>query len=908
MSNTWEYPGSRWWRLDLHVHSPRSYDFKDQPEEHSDSIRRWLEAARDAGIDAIAVTDHNTAEAISLIQDAVSEVDAAPVVFPGVELTANDGCHLLVLMDPSRNQQHVDAVLSRVEVPVDDRGKHTARSPLSIEKILEECGDDVLVIGAHVNGPDGLLQLSGEQRIAVLQNTTLSGVEIQPDLDCESAWLDGSKSVVGRKLSQVWGSDSHSYDSIGQRFTWVKMTKPNLEGLRLALLDGESSLKPARRGDIANPNSHASQVIENITIYEGKLIGRNKPMEVSFNPWLNAIIGGRGTGKSTLVDFCRKTLRRDEELDGAVSSRDESLRDLFNRRMCVPESRADEGLLRENSRIEVAYRKDGETFVLSWSQGGTVQPIARLSGGERIPEDGNISERFPIRIYSQKQLFALAQDLNALLTVIDDAQAVQAVVTERQLRQSENSYLSLRIESRVAAADASELPNLQASLDDVRRKLDILQQGGHAQILSTYRTRRQINDSWNTILEATERGLDSVNTAVNEISVAELDLGAASEDDAPRAAIRRAHQSLTRLVGEFRQRVSESITEVQLQLPEVRDGVDGSEWLAAVQESESDFETTVARLSEEGISDPTEYGDLVDQAARLEADISRLNTEREKVTDLDAQADAILSQYREERLQLTARRREFTDSVSGDTLSIEVNGLADHLRLAEDLEVILGLPRFQEDRRSIAERIRPQNGGYWDWDRLDAVVGEIRKFHDGTSDSMDTQDARFKTALRGIPPERIDRLALYLPEDTVSVKFKDAGSSSDWRSLSQGSPGQQTAALLAFVLGFGNEPIILDQPEDDLDNTLIYELLVNRFREIKPSRQMIIVTHNPNIVVHGDAEYVVSLNADVGQTQVGCHGGLQERAVRDEICRVMEGGRQAFRSRYHRIISPAGSE
>ena len=500
MSNTWEYPGSRWWRLDLHVHSPRSYDFKDQPEEHSDSIRRWLEAARDAGIDAIAVTDHNTAEAISLIQDAVSEVDAAPVVFPGVELTANDGCHLLVLMDPSRNQQHVDAVLSRVEVPVDDRGKHTARSPLSIEKILEECGDDVLVIGAHVNGPDGLLQLSGEQRIAVLQNTTLSGVEIQPDLDCVSAWLDGSKSVVGRKLSQVWGSDSHSYDSIGQRFTWVKMTKPNLEGLRLALLDGESSLKPARRGDIANPNSHASQAIENITIYEGKLIGRNKPMEVSFNPWLNAIIGGRGTGKSTLVDFCRKTLRRDEELDGAVSSRDESLRDLFNRRMCVPESRADEGLLRENSRIEVAYRKDGETFVLSWSQGGTVQPIARLSGGERIPEDGNISERFPIRIYSQKQLFALAQDLNALLTVIDDAQAVQAVVTERQLRQSENSYLSLRIESRVAAADASELPNLQASLDDVRRKLDILQQGGHAQILSTYRTRRQINDSWNTIL------------------------------------------------------------------------------------------------------------------------------------------------------------------------------------------------------------------------------------------------------------------------------------------------------------------------------------------------------------------------------------------------------------------------
>ena len=111
-----------------------------------------------------------------------------------------------------------------------------------------------------------------------------------------------------------------------------------------------------------------------------------------FNPWLNAIIGGRGTGKSTLVDFCRRALRRDGELDGAVSGRDESLRDVFDRRMRVPASRADEGLLTENSVIEVVYRKDGERFVLSWSQDGASQSIARLSSSERIPEEGNIPE------------------------------------------------------------------------------------------------------------------------------------------------------------------------------------------------------------------------------------------------------------------------------------------------------------------------------------------------------------------------------------------------------------------------------------------------------------------------------------------------------------------------------------
>ena len=911
MSDTCESPGSRWWRVDIHAHSPKSYDFEGELEENIDGMRQWLEAARDAGLDAIAVTDHNTADGISLIQDAASTVDNAPVIFPGVELTASDGCHLLLLLDPLCTQEHVNDLLSRVRVPVHARGERTGRSSVNVERILEECGDDALVLGAHVNGNDGILGipgLHGEQRIAVLRNTHLAGVEVQPDVDCASDWLDGSKPEVGRKLSQLWASDSHSCDKIGQRFTWVKMTEPNLEGLRLALLDGEASLRPAYRGDVANPNSHANLIIESITVHEGKLMGRNTPMAVYFNPWLNAIIGGRGTGKSTLVDFCRMALRRDGELDGAVSSRDESLREVFDRRMRVATSRTDDGLLREKSRIEVVYRKDEERFLLSWSQDGADQSIVRLSDDECIPEDGNIAERFPVRIYSQKQLFALAQDPNALLTVIDDVQAVQATASQRRMNQLENEYLSLRIDIRAAAAQASELPNIQASLNDVRRKLEVLQQGGHAQILSAYRIRRQVNDTWNAILESTGRGLSSVSSAVDELSVAELDIGVESEDDAPRAAVRRAHQSLTRLISEFRQSAAGSIAEVERRLTEVRAGSDANEWSAAVEESEAEFESTVARLAEEGISDPAEYGALVDQATRLEAEIGRLTGEQQRVAALEKQAEEALTRYRRERDQLNARRREFAESASGDALRVDVNAYAAHSSLANDLEGILGIQRFQEDRRAIASRIRPQDSGQWDWNRLDAVVAEMRRFHMGLSDSWDTQDARFKPALRGIPPERIDRLALYLPDDTVSVKFRDSGSSNDWRSLSQGSPGQQTAALLAFVLGFGDEPIILDQPEDDLDSTLIYELLVKRFRETKSTRQMIVVTHNPNIVVHGDAEYVISLDVPNGQTTVRCSGGLQEINVRDEICRVMEGGREAFQSRYHRIIPQPGAK
>ena len=178
----------------------------------------------------------------------------------------------------------------------------------------------------------------------------------------------------------------------------------------------------------------------------------------------------------------------------------------------------------------------------------------------------------------------------------------------------------------------------------------------------------------------------------------------------------------------------------------------------------------------------------------------------------------------------------------------------------------------------------------------------MRRFLSGELASWPTHDHRFDAALRRVPPESIDRLALYLPEDTVTVSFQDSRGGG-WRSLAQGSPGQQTASLLAFVLGFGSEPIILDQPEDDLDNTLIYDLLVTRLREAKRKRQVIVVSHNPNIVVHGDAELVLSLEAAGGQSRIVCQGGLQERRVCDEICRVMEGGREAFASRYQRIMS-----
>ena len=150
-------------------------------------------------------------------------------------------------------------------------------------------------------------------------------------------------------------------------------------------------------------------------------------------------------------------------------------------------------------------------------------------------------------------------------------------------------------------------------------------------------------------------------------------------------------------------------------------------------------------------------------------------------------------------------------------------------------------------------------------------------------------------------PDFLDKLLTWFPEDGLKVEYSRGGDGRDFQSIAQASAGQRAAAMLAFLLAYGNEPLILDQPEDDLDNHLIYDLVVRQIRENKLRRQIIVVTHNPNIVVNGDSEMLHALEFRQGQCVVEKSGSLQEKEMRERICEVMEGGREAFNRRYRRL-------
>ena len=902
MSASWDWPGSRWWRVDLHCRSPASYDFRSDQASSSPDWIGWVEAARDAGLHAVGVTDHNSAAGIDHLQRVATQVENAPALFPGVELTAADGCHLLLLMDPARTATHVDDLLSRVDVPVEARNRPDGRSPLSVEQILKKCGDDVLAIGAHVNGPRGLLDHSGEQRIAELRNRRLAAVEVDPARDVDCKWLDGSLPEIGRRIPELNSSDSRSLAELGRRYTWVKMTRPDLDGLRLALLDGAGSLLSAAGDDARDPNEQrAASAMESVIVDAARHMGRPSPVRIDLNPWLNVIIGGRGTGKSTLVDFCRKTLRRDAELDTVERSEDGALRSVFDRRMRVPSRRDLEGLLTRDTKIEVVYRKDGARFNLAWNQYGSAHPITLIDGDSRREEEGDIRELFPVRIYSQKQLFAIAQNPKALLTVIDDSPEVDGADLRRRMDRLRDRYLALRAAARSEARKARERPNRTAALADVRRKLKVLEEGGQARVLNEYRRRRSAHSSWDTILEFSESTLDAVEQSLEELLVP--DLGITDDSDQDGQQLTHLHASLVQTIEGARSDLSRILRKARQDVAAIRSGPDAVRWKERLDASYREFERVKAELAAEGISDPNDYSQLLAQETRLRYEIEGLVEAEASAIGLEKEAADVLAAYRKVRRELSDRRRRFARDTSSATISVEVRAFGDTQDLVEHLGERLGTDGFERDRKAVANMIEPYESGDWDWKRLDRAVDLMSTVLKEGSAGWDIRDARFVKKLQNTEPERLDRIALYLPEDMVTVSFRDH-QDAGWRSLEQGSPGQQTAALLAFVLGYGTEPIILDQPEDDLDNTLIYDLLVTSLRQTKKARQIIIVTHNPNIVVHGDAELVISLESGRGQSRVNSIGGLQESKVRAEVCRVMEGGQEAFESRYRRIMSP----
>ncbi len=905
MTNDWNWPGSRWWRCDFHVHSPGSHDF---PGRESVTARQWVEAAVAAGVDAIAVTDHNAGRFVWQLLEAAA--DTRLRVIPGVELSVSPGIHLLALFDPGKPADCAANLVAASGIPDEKIGQKEAASPRSVTDILTLATDrGAVCIAAHVDGPDGLATVMprGQSLLEIVQNPRLAAVETK-DLQAPClAYLANNRAQNGRlvpALPVVTFSDAHRLEEIGRATTWLKMSQPSAEGIRLALSDGASSVRPAAL-TTGDPNRHASCVIQSVEVTEARYLGRGQAFELSLNPWLNAIIGGRGTGKSSLLNFLRLALRREDEL------KDPKLRLEFDDFLKVYHSRNGVGLLKEDTVVRVVYRKDGVRFRIQWNRSGSLSPIEEDTPDGWVATEGDIPSRFPVRIFSQKQAFGLSQEPEHLLKLVDQAPEVDWARWNQLWGEEEARYLALRAKAREVEASLGEEPKLRGELADLKRKQEAFEQAGRAETLQAFQRRtrqRRALDAWirNAAAPATR-----LKAMAEELAPADLPKALFDESEVTDASALESGRQAAEKLSTIATLVRELAEQVEVVAQELESALSTSAWGLAAQKAEEDFRKLVEDLRKEGIEDPAEYGRVVQARQAAEERLAALESKRANLRGLEAQTDESRGRLAKLREDLTAGRRSFlARALTGNRhVKIEVVAMRDRAGFEEAFRAHLGTSSFEKDVYS------PEDGSGLIWtlfgdlgesselplDRLRAFREKFRAIGASKPASADVRDARFAAFVQKLKPEVFDRIDVLYPGDALSVSYSPEGDGRRFMPIAQGSPGQKTAAILAFILSHGEEPLILDQPEDDLDNHLIYSLIVRQLREAKQHRQMLVVTHNANIVVNGDAELVHAFVVRNGRTDVSASGGLQEQHVRDEVCDVMEGGREAFEARYRRI-------
>lgn len=914
---TTNYPGSRWWKFDCHTHTPASEDaFRDTDFTDED----WLKAFMKAGIDCVAITDHNSAEGIPGLQKNYQRMKEAHAdgfrelhLFPGVEISVQSGVHLLAIFDPGTTADEVRTVLARAEyegTPGQCDGV-TRKSFVEVVEIIHQKGG--LAIPAHVDEKNGLFrEYSGQTLRGILEAKQILAMELR-----DSAFtIHGLYQQCGTKWTHLRGSDTHKFEAPGvpqfpgSHFTWVKMGQPSLEGLRLALIDGSplSALLP--EDSAVDPNLHAENIIESFKVENARYAGRVKPLAVAFNPWLNTIIGGRGTGKSTVIELSRLALRRDKDLPQA-------LREDFAQFNQVPRSRDDQGGLQEDTVIELVFRKQETRYKLQWDWNGNSAPLEVFEDGDWKASPGDIRERFPARIFSQKELFALSGESNALLRIIDQAPEVGYSEWEAQWQQAHNRYLAAMARLRELSDQLKQGERIRGNLADVKKKLEVFEGNAHADVLKRYqRTARQQRTVENFIAD-TRKNISELEQTLDETGPPDFDASLFQETEAEQEIGKKSDF----IRSEFERTLKETFnllktleTHIETYEKDLRE----TPWQKDVTESRAAYERLAEKLKEQGITDPAEYGRLVQQRQKLEGQIESLKSLEKTIKDQQALIRDSLSKMETLRKEIAAKRNAFLkDTLRGNRI-VKAKNLSfrcDPEEAERQLREILGCTGKPKPYQNDILSENQEQGLIADLHRNlpseaekaeEEIIKRLKVLREKLIDAAKEKEAEgigghFRNFLTKLPVETIDRLRAWYPSDQLEVSYSPKGDGTGFRSIHTGSPGQKTAAILALLLSYGTEPLILDQPEDDLDNHLIYELIVQQLRENKRKRQIIVVTHNPNIVVNGDAELVVGMDFDKGQCQVVESGSLQNQTIRNFICDVMEGGRTAFDERYRRI-------
>ncbi|MGG4305977.1 TrlF family AAA-like ATPase [Bacillus wiedmannii] len=927
--------GTIWHKCDLHLHTPASSCFRDK----NLSEQEWVQKAIDEGLSCVAVTDHNSGNWINNVITAANGTNLT--VFPGVEITCSDAkIHMLILFDTDKNSTDIEDFLIQSGIPRHDFGKETAHTSKSLEdiiKLAKSC--EALVIPAHIDEFNGISNASYQIREKIFNTKDINAVQVvHPEFLNPALTQDEKKSLrdklmlhydadiseaeIKKYLSTVQqaiksgkailtfsdnphapGDSKHGIAGIGSRFTWIKMEqRPNLESLRQAFLLKDLRVK-ADFDSFYTPYNFPDTWLESVSIYNSEITGREK-VQYNFSPQMTTIIGGRGTGKSNVIKILRGIFGKDKDLKQFNSLLMEHS-EFFQ----LKNNRNKSGVLKADTKIEavfirnkIRYKVTASNFsensknviltrrhnldVKKWDEG--------TQKYQSMPNAEDFIELLDFDVFSQRQIFEIAQTPNALRDMIDNS-ITDLDKLKKKCEKIRSEYCEASVTIRRLQTLIKDKGKLNISLTDIMEQISSYQKSGVTELIQ----RKEKFDSnvanvFKVITESLKEKEELLQKITDEFLITQY--STAELDDI------------------YQEETDNIISDVYSELIEIKDDLDkakvrminlnkysrdkfkSSSWAKDFRTTNTEFEEKKNELKEIGILDLENIEKLIQKREEILKELSEISNHEIMLEKLKIIKEELKKEFLNLRREITQKRKEFLRNVIDvDFVKIEVVPFRDlqHYEL-EFRNIINKDDNFVSEIEMIIEKIFYKGNVEI---QVPKVIKEIQDIQQTIADG--DYGIRFRNMVRRLSDDQIDKLEILMPEDEIKVSYKQ-NDSAKWKPLSNASAGQKTSAILAFILSHGSIPLILDQPEDDMDNYVIYELIVKKISDTKNKRQVIIATHNANIPVNGDSEYIIVMNSESKLIKVLREGTVENKEVKNDICAIMEGGEKAFQMRSQR--------
>ena len=875
-----QYTYARFWKCALQV-NPAGYAAAYRRQAHGltgdEYLIKLLHVCREQDIRVVGLADHGSVQDVDAIRDFLSPQGI--IVFPGFEISSTEKIHIVSLFAEDTTTEQLQRVLGRLDLmDPQERVTPSRLGCLEIARIIQERGG--FWFAAHMTGGNGLLRLNqdggGLIHVWKYHDLVRAGQIPGPidDLPVNYKQIVTNKNSDYRRerpITVINAKDVARPDDLRdpRASTFIKMTRPFFASFLMAFKDPESRV---RLMDQMQERFYSQ--VESIRIEGGYFDG----LTAELSGHLNTVIGGRGTGKSTLLECLRYALDLPHKGEDATKQGDQIVK---------------ENLGKAGGRVIVTLRS-----VANNMKRYTV--IRRYGEPPRVIDgQGNESSLHPrtdllpgAEIYGQNEIYELAKSPGALTRVLDRflpesvEQQSRLDSARRKLKENGERLVKAREQRDEIETQIAQLPKLEEQvrqfkeqgLEEKLRQVPLLEkerQLGPRMMEEVARARsgqRQFEESLPDLVFLSDKALEGLPHA-------EL--------------LHRGRKILEALDETLRQKLGEigkATVAAETALAAL-----GKELKQALEQSEAQLEKEFAKL-------PAVAGKGGKEIGRT---YQRLLREIEQVKPAQARlktVDALLKELEQTRRNLLG---EISDIRSARTAAKQkaVKGL--NKRLAGKLRITIVPDGLRQPLRAFLQGLPGVGERKTEWvdDAQDlTVMGLVAAIREGKNALLGKgwgPTSGLADALTRLTPAQLYALEAIDLEDRVSLKLNVSHAGERFRELERLSTGQQCTAILHLLLLDNPDPLIMDQPEDNLDNAFIAERIVQELRSAKTERQFLFATHNANIPVFGDAEWigVCSASEDHAEMTVDAQGSIDIPAIRDQVASILEGGKEAFMQR-----------